>query len=89
MILDTGANVSSIPSSLANKLVATGHAEEGPPAMVTLANGTTENERIVFVDALTIGRHTTTRCQSPSLRASRENNPSIFDLECPQLVQCP
>jgi hypothetical protein len=57
MILDTGANVSSIPPSLANNLIAAGRAEGGPSVPITLANGATEEERTVFVDSLVIGRH--------------------------------
>lgn len=57
MVLDTGANVSSIPPSLANNLIAAGRAEEGPSVPITLANGATENERTVFVDSLVIGRY--------------------------------
>jgi uncharacterized protein YraI len=57
MVLDTGANVSSIPPSLANNLIAAGRAEEGPSVPITLANGATEKERTVFIDSLVIGRH--------------------------------
>jgi hypothetical protein len=58
MILDTGATISSIPSALADQLIAEGHATEGRGGDVTFADGSSHHERAVVVDAVTIGNHT-------------------------------
>jgi clan AA aspartic protease (TIGR02281 family) len=59
MLLDTGANVSSISASLAADLLAAGQAKDAGSSMpVTLADGSTTQERVVIVKTLIIGAHT-------------------------------
>jgi predicted aspartyl protease len=58
MVLDTGANVSTINPELANSLIANGQATEGEPIMVTMADDSKHYERTVFVKRLIIGQHT-------------------------------
>jgi hypothetical protein len=59
MLLDTGANVSSISTTLADNLVAAGQAKAAGQSMpVTLADGSTIQERVLIVNTLTIGAHT-------------------------------
>jgi hypothetical protein len=58
MILDTGAAISAIPSAVANRLIAEGHAREGGGGKITLADGSSHYQRRVIVDAVTIGNHT-------------------------------
>jgi hypothetical protein len=58
MILDTGANVSSINESLADQLIARGQAKELDPVEVTLAGGSKVTERTLSINKLIIGQHT-------------------------------
>ena len=58
MLVDTGANVSSIGASLSNALLAAGNAVELEGTTVTLAGGSTERRRVISVTSLTIGNHT-------------------------------
>jgi clan AA aspartic protease (TIGR02281 family) len=59
MLLDTGANVSSISASLAADLLAAGQAKDAGSSMpVPLADGSTTQERVVIVKTLIIGAHT-------------------------------
>jgi Aspartyl protease len=58
MLVDTGANVSSIGASLSNALLAAGNAVELEGTTVTLAGGSVERRRVISVTSLTIGNHT-------------------------------
>jgi clan AA aspartic protease (TIGR02281 family) len=59
MLLDTGANVSSISATLADNLIAAGQARDGGQSMpVTLADGSTIKERVLIVNTLALGAHT-------------------------------
>jgi clan AA aspartic protease (TIGR02281 family) len=60
MLLDTGAAMSSVTTSLADGLIARGEAHELAPAKFTMANGSSEYERVVSVNSITIGSHTRT-----------------------------
>jgi len=60
MLVDTGANVSSIPTWLADQLIAEGHARELDGTSVTVADGSSHMERTISVDSLTLGIHTRT-----------------------------
>jgi hypothetical protein len=55
MMVDTGANVSSISESLADRLIASGHATEGDPVTVTLADGSQRENRTIVVDHVWVG----------------------------------
>jgi Aspartyl protease len=59
MIVDTGASISSIPSALADRLIAEGHAHEGEhgPLTMTMADGSKHDERVVIIDTLSTGNH--------------------------------
>jgi hypothetical protein len=58
MTVDTGANISSIHTSLANSLLASGQATELEPSEITLAGGSTVTQRKISVNRLTLGSHT-------------------------------
>jgi hypothetical protein len=58
MILDTGADISQIPSALADQLIAEGHATKGSGGNISLADGSSHYQRRVIVGAVTIGNHT-------------------------------
>jgi hypothetical protein len=60
MLLDTGAAMSSVTTSLADGLIARGEAHELAPAKFTMANGSSEYERVISVNSITIGSHTRT-----------------------------
>ena len=55
MLIDTGANLSSIPADLADQLISQGRATEGEGIDVTLADGSTSHERTLTIDTLSIG----------------------------------
>jgi gag-polyprotein putative aspartyl protease len=60
MLLDTGAAMSSVTTALADGLIARGEAHELEPAKFTMANGSSEYERVISVNSITIGSHTRT-----------------------------
>jgi clan AA aspartic protease (TIGR02281 family) len=55
MLLDTGATISSVPIDIADSLIATGQAVEGPAKNMTMADGTNRTVRTIFVNTLAIG----------------------------------
>jgi hypothetical protein len=60
MLLDTGANVSSITTTLAVQLVSEGHAHYVDSGQAHLADGSMHEEKTVSIDSLTLGSHTRT-----------------------------
>jgi predicted aspartyl protease len=60
MLLDTGATSLAVTQSVAYSLVDAGQATWGPDVTVTLADGSTHDERTLFVPRVTIGTHTIT-----------------------------
>jgi clan AA aspartic protease (TIGR02281 family) len=60
MMLDTGANVSSVTPAIADRLIAAGKATEMESVTVNLADGSNRTERMVKISSLTIGSHTRT-----------------------------
>ena len=58
MLLDTGASISSVTTSFADQLLASGQAMELPPELVGMADGSSRMERRISVNSLTIGQHT-------------------------------
>jgi hypothetical protein len=60
MMVDTGANVSQVTQSLANRLIAQGEAQVVGSNRFTMANGSSDIEPVIIVRKLTIGRHTCT-----------------------------
>jgi predicted aspartyl protease len=59
LLLDTGAAMSSVTASLADGLIARGEAHELAPTKFTMANGSSEHERVISVNS--IGSHTRTK----------------------------
>jgi predicted aspartyl protease len=57
MVLDTGATISTVSASLADRLIAEGQASEQPAIALRLANGSTVTQRTVIINSLTVGRH--------------------------------
>jgi predicted aspartyl protease len=57
MILDTGANSSSISVSAAKRLVGSRFAKRGPMVMVRMADGAIVAQRSIIVDRMTLGVH--------------------------------
>ena len=57
MILDTGAEISSISTSLADTLIASGQATEAAPVRMTMADGSKHFERTIVVKTMTVGNH--------------------------------
>jgi hypothetical protein len=76
MVLDTGAVISGISTTLANQLIASGQATEAEPHKFILANGEAEMERMIVVHSLTIGSHTTTN----ALVSVSDNGMSLLGL---------
>jgi predicted aspartyl protease len=60
MILDTGAEISSIPTALADSLIQSGEAHELQPMRMRMADGSSHMERIVSVHRMSIGSHVRT-----------------------------
>jgi hypothetical protein len=60
MILDTGAEISSIPTALADSLIASGDAHELQPMRMRMADGSSHWERTVSVHKMSIGSHVRT-----------------------------
>lgn len=60
MILDTGAEISSIPTTLADSLIQSGEANELQPRRMGMADGSSHMERIVNVHKISIGSHVRT-----------------------------
>lgn len=58
MMLDTGANVSTVTASLADAMISNDQATEGPGMNVAMADGSTRHERSISVKTLTFGGHT-------------------------------
>jgi predicted aspartyl protease len=59
MLIDTGANVMSIGTALANNLVQHGDAHyTGDTTQSLIANGATVTQSVLMIDRVTIGRHT-------------------------------
>jgi hypothetical protein len=58
MLIDTGANVSSIPTALADRLIAEGRATEREGMNVTLADGSSVHARSLMVNSIVLGNHT-------------------------------
>lgn len=58
MTLDTGAGMGSVTSSLADKLIADGHATEQVQQRFCMANGSCDMERVIMIDWITVGSHT-------------------------------
>jgi hypothetical protein len=56
MIVDTGAGMGQIQVSLADNLLASGHATELTMERFCMANGQCEMQRVVLIDTLTLGR---------------------------------
>jgi hypothetical protein len=54
MVLDTGATISTVSASLADRLIAEGQASEQPAITIRLANGSTATQRTVTVNSLTV-----------------------------------
>jgi hypothetical protein len=57
MQVDTGANVCTIPESLANELIASGQARELPRSSSELADGRVHTFRHISVSMLVLGNH--------------------------------
>ena len=57
MLVDTGAAMSSIPTALADRLIAEGHAQEAASGHMVTADGSSHYERTVIVDTLSLGSH--------------------------------
>jgi hypothetical protein len=57
MVVDTGAAMSSIPTALADRLIAEGHAQEAASGDMVMADGSSHYERTVIVDTLSLGSH--------------------------------
>jgi clan AA aspartic protease (TIGR02281 family) len=57
MMVDTGANVSSVTPTVANALISTGQATELEPHRVQMADGTWVMERVISVKSLKLGSH--------------------------------
>jgi gag-polyprotein putative aspartyl protease len=57
MVVDTGAAMSSIPTALADRLIAEGHAQEAASGHMVMADGSSHDERTVIVDTLWLGSH--------------------------------
>ena len=60
MLLDTGANESSVGADLAAKLIAQGDAVAAGEGHVNLADGSTVTEKRIIVKSVTIGEHVLT-----------------------------
>jgi clan AA aspartic protease (TIGR02281 family) len=57
MLIDTGATSMALTQSVADRLVSSGQATEGPPTVVTYADGRKIDGRSVNVATVTIGGH--------------------------------
>jgi clan AA aspartic protease (TIGR02281 family) len=57
MLIDTGATSMVLTQSVADRLVSSGQATEGPPTVVTYADGRTANGRSIDVATVAIGGH--------------------------------
>ena len=57
MVLDTGATISTVSASLADRLITEGQASEEAAITTRLANGSTTTQRTLTVKSLTVGRH--------------------------------
>jgi hypothetical protein len=57
MTIDTGANIMSLPQSIADELVRNGDAQWGEKDHFTMADGSTKEEWTVNINRVTIGRH--------------------------------
>ena len=57
MLIDTGATSMVLTQSVADRLVSSEQATEGPPTVVTYADGRTANGRSIDVATVTIGGH--------------------------------
>jgi hypothetical protein len=60
MLLDTGANHTSIPADMADRLIADGEAVEVASGQATIADGSTVTTRRVVINSMTIGNHVLT-----------------------------
>lgn len=57
MLLDTGADMSSIPATFADNLIASGQATELQPVTIMLADGSTTTAREISVKSIRVGRY--------------------------------
>ncbi len=77
VVLDTGAEMSSVNATFANQLIMSGQAVELAPLEFTMANGSKEMERVISVKSLTIGSHTRTNV---SVSVSKDGGMTLLGL---------